>query len=146
MQMQTNSSRGLYRGLVQELGAEIVTGAIAPGARVDVDALERKLRRQPDGRARGDPRARHQGLVDARPKRGTYVLERDHWNMLDIDVITWRYGGRPDAQFLRNLHEVRLIIEPAVHDWLPSVARRATSSASTRRCSRSPRSRISSPP
>ncbi len=36
------------------------------------------------------------GIVETRRKRGTQVLDRSHWNMLDPEVITWsrREGGR----------------------------------------------------
>jgi DNA-binding FadR family transcriptional regulator len=52
-------------------------------------------------------------LVDARPRRGTYVLDPREWNMLDLDIIGWRYDPRPNGQFLKSLEEVRQIIEPA---------------------------------
>lgn len=112
--MARYASRGLHRRLVEELGAAIVGGQIVPGERVDVDLLEER-----HGVSRTVVREAirvlaTKGLVDARPKRGTYVLERDRWNMLDADVIGWRYGAELDTQFLGNLHEVRQIIEPAV--------------------------------
>jgi DNA-binding FadR family transcriptional regulator len=35
------------------------------------------------------------GLLDARRKRGTLVLDRTYWNMLDADLISWtRNNGR----------------------------------------------------
>ena len=36
------------------------------------------------------------GIVETRRKRGTQVLDRSHWNMLDAEVIAWsrREGGR----------------------------------------------------
>ena len=35
------------------------------------------------------------GIVETRRKRGTQVLDRSHWNMLDAEVIAWsrREGG-----------------------------------------------------
>lgn len=106
-------SRGLYGRLVQQLGAEIGSGQIAPGERLDVERLERE-----HGVSRTVVREAvrvlaTKGLVDARPKRGTYVLGVDRWNMLDPDVISWRYGTRKNAGFLASLNEVREIVEPA---------------------------------
>jgi GntR family galactonate operon transcriptional repressor len=106
-------SRGLHGRLVEELGAEIGSGRIAPGERLDVEELERR-----HGVSRTVVREAirvlaTKGLVDARPKRGTFVLDREHWNMLDPEVIAWRYSSRPDAQFLQSLDEVRRIVEPA---------------------------------
>ena len=111
--MASYAPRGLHGRLVQELGAQIVNGNVQPGDRLDVEELERV-----HGVSRTVVREAirvlaTKGLVDARPKRGTYVLEPEDWNMLDPDVIAWRYSPRPDAGFLKSLHEVRTIIEPA---------------------------------
>jgi DNA-binding FadR family transcriptional regulator len=111
--MVSSSSRGLYGRLVQELGTSIVAGTIAPGERLDVEGLELR-----HGVSRTVVREAirvlaTKGLVDARPRRGTYVLEPHEWNMLDPDIIGWRYDPRPDAAFLQSLEEVRQIIEPA---------------------------------
>lgn len=53
------------------------------------------------------------GLVDARPRLGTYVTERDRWQLLDSDVMTWRSEGVPDPLLMIELSEVRQILEPA---------------------------------
>lgn len=52
------------------------------------------------------------GLVESRPKHGTVVRDRRAWNLLDPDVLTWHGEVGPDDWFLRNLSEVRLIVEP----------------------------------
>jgi DNA-binding FadR family transcriptional regulator len=53
------------------------------------------------------------GLVETRPKVGTQVRPRRDWNLLDSDVLAWRYEVGPDEGFLEDLSEVRVIIEPA---------------------------------
>jgi DNA-binding FadR family transcriptional regulator len=53
------------------------------------------------------------GLVETRPKVGTQVRPRRYWNLLDSDVLAWRYEVGPDEGFLEDLNEVREIIEPA---------------------------------
>jgi GntR family galactonate operon transcriptional repressor len=53
------------------------------------------------------------GLVDARPRLGTFVTERDRWQLLDRDVMTWRSEGVPDALLILELSEVREVLEPA---------------------------------
>jgi DNA-binding FadR family transcriptional regulator len=53
------------------------------------------------------------GLVETRPKVGTQVRLRRYWNLLDSDVLAWRYEVGPDEGFLEDLSEVREIIEPA---------------------------------
>jgi GntR family galactonate operon transcriptional repressor len=52
------------------------------------------------------------GLVDPRPRTGTRVRPRHEWNLLDPEVLQWRYEAGPDERFLRQLMELRLIVEP----------------------------------
>ena len=52
------------------------------------------------------------GLVETRPKVGTQVRPRRSWNLLDSDVLAWRYEAGPDEGFLEDISEVRRIIEP----------------------------------
>lgn len=53
------------------------------------------------------------GLVSAGPKVGTRVLERERWNWFDPDVIVWQSKVGLTAEFLRDLQDLRRIIEPA---------------------------------
>ena len=53
------------------------------------------------------------GLVESRTKAGTRVLPRHRWNLLDPDVLAWAFAGEPDRQFVRDLFELRAIVEPA---------------------------------
>jgi len=53
------------------------------------------------------------GLVESRPKTGTRVLPRERWNLLDPDVLAWAFTDEPDMDFVRNLFELRAIVEPA---------------------------------
>jgi DNA-binding FadR family transcriptional regulator len=53
------------------------------------------------------------GLVESRPKAGTRILPRRHWNMLDPDVLAWAFEGEPETGFILDLFELRAVIEPA---------------------------------
>lgn len=53
------------------------------------------------------------GLVESRPKTGTRVLPREHWNLLDPEVLAWAFAGEPDIDLVRHLFELRAIVEPA---------------------------------
>lgn len=64
------------------------------------------------------------GLVETRPKVGMQVRPRRSWNLLDSDVLAWRYEAGPDHGFLEDISEVRGIIEPPA---AALAARRATS-------------------
>ncbi len=46
-------------------------------------------------------------------KRGTFVRERKYWNLLDADVIRWRVEGGAGEELMRDLADVRSIVEPA---------------------------------
>jgi GntR family transcriptional regulator, galactonate operon transcriptional repressor len=52
------------------------------------------------------------GMVEARPKSGTRVAPRANWNLIDPDVLVWQLAMNPSEQFIRELFELRLIIEP----------------------------------
>jgi len=105
--------RGMHGQVVDNLGQSIVAGRLAPGEVIDLAALELRL-----GASRSVVREAvrvlaDKGLVDARPKRGTVVLGRESWSLLDPDLLRWQYESRTDTAFLANLAEVRSIIEPA---------------------------------
>ncbi len=52
------------------------------------------------------------GLVSSRPKSGTRVNARRHWNMLDPEVLAWQVECGASDAFLRNLFELRRVVEP----------------------------------
>ncbi|WP_454884693.1 FadR/GntR family transcriptional regulator [Sphingomonas oryzagri] len=53
------------------------------------------------------------GLVTSRPKAGTHVTSREQWNLLDPDVLAWTFDAEPPVDFIRDLFELRMIVEPA---------------------------------
>ena len=53
------------------------------------------------------------GLVTTGPKVGTKVLPPDAWNWFDLDVIVWQSQAGLTREFLRDLQELRRVIEPA---------------------------------
>jgi GntR family galactonate operon transcriptional repressor len=52
------------------------------------------------------------GMVEVRQRLGTHANPRACWNQLDPDILNWWVELGVDAQFLRDLCEVRLAIEP----------------------------------
>jgi DNA-binding FadR family transcriptional regulator len=52
------------------------------------------------------------GLVEARRKVGTLVRARERWNYLDPDVLAWRLRGKDADGAIRELYELRHLIEP----------------------------------
>jgi DNA-binding FadR family transcriptional regulator len=63
------------------------------------------------------------GLLESRPKAGTRVTPRARWNLLDPEVLGWMFAGEPNETFVRDLFELRGVIEPAASAF---AARRRT--------------------
>lgn len=111
--MAAYSARGVHGQVVQSLGARIVGGAVPEGSTLDVRALGEELDVSLTVMRESLKVLAGKGLVDARQKRGTFVRERKHWNLLDADVIRWRVEGGAGEELMRDLADVRSIIEPA---------------------------------
>ena len=52
------------------------------------------------------------GLVASRTRTGTVVMPEARWNLMDPDVLAWRYQGSPTRSQLDDLAEVRVALEP----------------------------------
>jgi DNA-binding FadR family transcriptional regulator len=63
------------------------------------------------------------GLIEVRPKTGIRVRPRNEWNLVDPDLLGWLCAAGVDDLFVRDLCEVRAIVEPAAAEL---AARRAT--------------------
>ncbi len=53
------------------------------------------------------------GLVSTGPKVGTKVLSAEQWNWFDPDVVAWHGRAGLTREFLRDLQELRRVVEPA---------------------------------
>lgn len=51
-------------------------------------------------------------LLTSRPRIGTRVEPRDHWNLLDHDVLDWYTDLPSDDRFLMTLQQFRRMFEP----------------------------------
>jgi GntR family galactonate operon transcriptional repressor len=105
--------RGLHRDVVDALGQRIIRGDYQPGEALPSEAdlgvnleVSRTVVRE------AIKVLASKGLVDSRPKRGTRVLERAHWSLIDPDVLAWQVDVAADRHLFRDLSEVRAIIEP----------------------------------
>lgn len=52
------------------------------------------------------------GMVESRPKAGSRITSRAQWNLLDPDLLAWMFTGQPDTAFVRDLFELRGVLEP----------------------------------
>jgi len=53
------------------------------------------------------------GLIVTGPKVGTRVMPSEHWNWFDPDVIGWQAKAGLTPDFIRDLQDLRLVVEPA---------------------------------
>jgi len=53
------------------------------------------------------------GLVSTGPKVGTRVLPSDQWNWFDPHVVAWQSKLGLTREFLRDLQDLRRVVEPA---------------------------------
>ncbi len=108
-----SARRGLHAQVVDLLGSRIVAGELQPGDTIDYETylVECDISRTVLREAIKVLTAK--GLLDARPRLGTFVTERARWQLLDGDVMGWRGGDKPDPTLVRDLEEVRMIFEPA---------------------------------
>ena len=53
------------------------------------------------------------GMLSTGPKVGTRVLPEEHWNWFDPDVVAWQAKVGLTNEFLRDLQELRRVVEPA---------------------------------
>lgn len=111
---ERSTGRRLRGAISQYLGTAIVSGAIRPGERLtgevaNAEALD--VSRSAYREAVRELTAK--GLVETRTKAGTIVQPRNRWNLLDPDVLAWAFSDEPDPLYVRNLFELRSIVEPA---------------------------------
>lgn len=52
------------------------------------------------------------GLLHSKPRVGTVVRDKRQWNVLDSEVLAWTIEHTPEREFLDNLFQVRMAIEP----------------------------------
>ena len=105
--------RSLHFSAAEEIGSRILRGDYAPGELLPNEAEWcKRLRMSRSAVREAMKMLMAKGLVTARPKVGTRVEPREHWNLLDRDVLVW-YIAAPDRErFLRSVQEMRRIFEP----------------------------------
>lgn len=107
------SGRRLRGAVAHYLGTAIVSGRIAPGERLTGEVANSEALDVSRSAYREAVQVlTAKGLVESRPKAGTRVLPRTKWNMLDPAVLAWAFSGEPDLEFVRDLFELRAIVEP----------------------------------
>ncbi len=106
--------RGRQGRVIDAVGSQIVGGLYGPG---DVLPTEAELAEE-HGVSRTLLREAMRvlaakGLVEIRQKVGTRVRQPEQWNVFDADILRWHSERGPSVAILRDLVEIRQILEPA---------------------------------
>lgn len=106
--------KNVHGNTVDHLGEAIVAGRYAVGASIPPEPLlgeELGVSRTVVREAVKSLAAK--GLITTGPKVGTRVLSSDHWNWFDPDVVIWQSKAGLTREFLRDLQDLRRVVEPA---------------------------------
>lgn len=114
----------IHQAIARQLGTAILVGVHKPGDLFEgeIEASER-LRVSRTAYREAVRILVAKGMLESRPKAGTRVLPRSRWNVLDPEMLAWLFAGEPDRAFIRDLFELRGVIEPAAAEF---AARRRT--------------------
>ncbi len=127
MAVAKQNRRKLYEYIVEEIGMRTLNGTYGIG---DTLPNEETLSKELDisrGVLREAAKVLTQkGLIRTRPKTGTQVTPRSNWNLFDPDVLTWKLQLEDRYGFLKQVTEVRRIIESEAARF---AARRASAEA-----------------
>ncbi|MDQ0471751.1 FadR/GntR family transcriptional regulator [Labrys wisconsinensis] len=111
----TGGGRTLHSQAAARIGQRILSGEWATGDTLPTEAdLARELTVSRASLREAIKLLAGKGLIRSTPRRGTVVQPRANWNRLDPDVLVWQAFDGPTASFVRDLFELRRMIEPAV--------------------------------
>jgi len=110
--MQQYAGRGVHGQTVEVIAQRILTGRFAEGATLDIPALRAEFDVSLTALREALKVLAAKGMVDARPKRGTFVRPRADWSLLDGDVLRWQFARQAQPSLFEDLHELRSIVEP----------------------------------
>jgi DNA-binding FadR family transcriptional regulator len=110
--MQQYAARGVHGQTVEVLAQRILTGQLSEGATLDITALQTEFAVSLTVLREALRVLAAKGMVDARPKRGTFVRPRADWSLLDGDVLRWQFARQVRPSLFEDLHELRSIVEP----------------------------------
>ena len=99
--------------VVHGLGARIVRGELGPGAPLPTeDELVSQFEVGRSALREGVKVLAGKGLLESRTSAGTRVRPRESWNLLDPDVLRWRYAPDASPADIRILADLRVALEP----------------------------------
>jgi GntR family transcriptional regulator, galactonate operon transcriptional repressor len=108
-----SSARTRHSVAAALIGQRIVAGEWIAGGALPTEAdLSRELSVSRASLREAIKLLAGKGLIRSTPRRGTIVQPPATWNRLDPDVLFWQASGGPTEAFVRDLFELRRMIEP----------------------------------
>jgi len=130
----TRRAHSNHAEVARSIGIDIIAGRYAEGTRLPGDVemtahfgVSRPVLRE------SIKTLVAKGLLTTKARVGTVVRGRGFWNMFDADVLAWHLDVGIDKQFLGDLAEIRLAIEPRAAA-LAAARRSEADIAELRRC------------
>jgi DNA-binding FadR family transcriptional regulator len=106
--------RSLVDQVVETIGQDIVSGVYPPGAQLPNESEWCEKLEVSRSVLREALRVLvSKNLIDIRSRAGGRVRDNAEWNLLDPDILHWRSQGGDREAFVRELFELRRVIEPA---------------------------------
>ena len=110
---QAEGFRTLPSMTAATLGLRIVSGEWSHGTMLPTEAeLSRDLSVSRSSLREAIKLLAGKGMIRSTPRRGTMVMPRDSWNRLDPDLLVWQVAHGVNDVFVRDLFELRRMIEP----------------------------------
>lgn len=129
---RTYSARSLHGRIAHRIGMQILRGELPAGRGLpSEDEWSTELEVSRTALREAIKVLAAKGLIESRPRTGARVCARERWNFLDPDVLAWRLAALPTERYVRDLFDLRQVIEPsaaalaAVRAGKPEVARLA---------------------
>ncbi|MEQ1650403.1 MAG: FadR/GntR family transcriptional regulator [Hyphomicrobiaceae bacterium] len=105
---------GLFAQVVERVAVAIVSGLYKSGDIIPtLEDLNAEMSVSRTAYREAIKYLSSKGLIEARPKVGTRVAPRATWNLLDPEILRWSLSGQASGQFVRDLFELRRVIEPS---------------------------------
>ena len=99
--------QSIHGWVAEELGTRIVSGIYSPGEYIPNETtIGEELGVSRTALREAFKILTSKGLLESRPKLGTRIRPRKHWNMFDSEILSWCFESKPSPQFFISLFEI----------------------------------------
>lgn len=109
---KANRPQSVHSWVLHELGTRIVSGVYKEGEFIPNEAsICEELGVSRTALREAFKGLNSKGMLESRPKLGTRIRPKKHWNMFDTHILSWSFEPKPSRKFLQSLFEIREMIE-----------------------------------